>query len=218
MSLVPPVPIPPGQAVTFVYPTTAEARSADMGATNGTAVANIDPVTRDIDGSGLITMSASGPLGNWVWAIQWADFPAVVLPGHGTVSAIYAVVKASKTGANAFREAVTGTSPTPWNVSMGGTEVISNSTGVIDPSAQFASATLGSDSSIITSLKIAARLFSTANIPSFNDIFTIEGVGLAVYYTAQIMPIGHGANCNDYDPISLYDGSTSAPGNGLLIS
>jgi hypothetical protein len=210
--------IAPGQGVSICYATAAEARSGDFGASNGSASYGLDPDTGLIDGSGLVTMTGSCGLCNWQWAVKWSSFVAPTLPENCVVSGIYALVYATLSADCASRSessaGATG-SVTPWNVSMGGSSIIYHLGPVASPTLYY-SAPLSSDLADIPNLAIGARLFATTNT-SFDAVFTILGSALAVYYTAPILPIGHGANCNDYDPISIADGATSAPGNGLLI-
>jgi hypothetical protein len=219
MSLPLPPIITPGQGVSLAFATVAEARSGDMGASNGSASYGLDPTTGEIDGSGLVTMTGSCGLCNWQWGIKWTSFVAPTLPANATVSGIYALVYATLSADCSGRsEASAGStaSVTPWNVSMGGSNFLFHLGPVTTPTL-YQSLSLGSSLADVPNLSIGARLFATTNA-TFDAVFTILGSALAIYYTAPILPIGHGANCNDYDPIAIADGSVTAPGNGLLIS
>jgi hypothetical protein len=219
MSLPLPPIITPGQGVSLAFATVAEARSGDMGASNGSASYGLDPTTGEIDGSGLVTMTGSCGLCNWQWGIKWTSFVAPTLPANATVSGIYALLYGTLSADCAGRsEASAGgaSSVTPWAVSIGGS-IFLNHLGPVTTPTLYRSGSLSSDLADVPSLAIGARLFATTNT-SFDAVFTILGSALAIYYTAPILPIGHGANCNDYDPIAIADGSVTAPGNGLLIS
>jgi hypothetical protein len=129
MSLPLPPIITPGQGVSLAFATVAEARSGDMGASNGSASYGLDPTTGEIDGSGLVTMTGSCGLCNWQWGIKWTSFVAPTLPANATVSGIYALLYGTLSADCSGRsEASAGStaSVTPWNVSMG--EAISCST------------------------------------------------------------------------------------------
>jgi hypothetical protein len=218
MPILPPI-IFSGQGVALCNAGTAEARSGDLGAGGGSASYGIDPDTGLIDGSGLLTMNVSCGLCNWQWGIKWTDFVAPSIPLNATVQGIYALVYATLSADCAGRsEASAGASGsvTPWNVSMGGSGILYHLGPVSTPTV-YRSDSLSTDLADIPGLAIGARLFATTNT-TFDAVFTILGSALAVYYTAPILPIGHAANCNDYDPIAVADGATSAPGNGLLIS
>jgi hypothetical protein len=205
MSLTPPVPIPSGQAVVWVIPTAAIA-GPDISATNGSASYGVD-ANGDVDGTGLLTMTSSAPLANEHWTIIWSGFPAPTVPVNGSITHIYAVVDATRNiSPNGYCEAY---------LSPSGGSIISPT--LVAFSGEFHSGDLGTDPSILASLTLSARVFDTIHA-TFNTIYTINGVAFAVYYSAPILPIGHGANCNDYDPIAISDGSVTAPGNGLLIS
>jgi hypothetical protein len=207
MSLLPPVPIPSGQAIIWLRATTANAHPDDIGATNGSASYGVDPDTGLPDGSGVITMTSSGGLGNTHWTIDWSDFPAVGIPINASVTGIYFVVDGTRNDSlHGYSHCYgsVGGEMSPYPVPS-------------DYSGQIVSVSLGTDPSIIPSLTLSAQVFDTISA-SFNTIFTINDSAIAVYYSAPVLPIGHGANCNDYDPIAIADGSVTAPGNGLLIS
>ena len=57
-------------------------------------------------------------------------------------------------------------------------------------------------------------LWAFVNPASTASTLYITEIGISV---GGFAAIGHGVNCNDYDPVAESQGSTTAPGNGVLI-
>lgn len=70
----------------------------------------------------------------------------------------------------------------------------------------------------LSTLQIKAEAQSSLNFDLASSAkWIIDYLALSAYFPSAAVVIGHGANCNDYDRITLAAGALSAPGNGLLL-
>jgi hypothetical protein len=142
--------------------------------------------------SGLLTMTSSSPLGNWIWGAAWSAFSSPNLPADAVIQKIYAVIQLSHaTGGEgpALAAAGTGQGLEPWEVDPGEVTVIPVGDGTAAFSGVFYVDTGETALAFLDSGQIFARLFATTSIAVMEDVLSVAGLGFAVYYTSALPQI-----------------------------
>jgi hypothetical protein len=163
---------------------------------------------------------------DWSAWVYWDEFTPPTLPfDAGSILGIYPVCEAKAVDLSVFNiSCELGAGPNaldPNAVSPGALTVFA-------PPAEtdyvtINGASLGTSLSLIAAASIYGRFFQTLSLHTPTELppyptLSILNPRLVVYYGAPVMPVGHAANCNGYDPIIVADGATTPPGNGTLIS
>jgi hypothetical protein len=206
------------QAVAWAYPTITdiktEAPIGDWG--------SIGTITSDLS-SGEITAQHLSTFASF-FAMRWYGFVAPTLPVGSSIAGIYPVCEAIEWDTTSNFNVAYGISGAVYLISGGGGGV--SAPGFNGPPSAtdepvtygtYYAASIGTTLSALTSASILAQFYTTIPVTG-NGTLRVSLPRMAIYYNAPILPIGHGANCNAYDPIAIADGSVTAPGNGLLIS
>jgi hypothetical protein len=182
----PPVPIPPGQALAWSLPTTVVFGSAQPGASNGSATADLNSMA--------LTMTSSSPLGNLVWGAQWGAFTLPNLHG-GTIAAIYPVVVGAIdtefTDPGAFYALAGNLNIFTLNNPLATSLDIPGSNPIHVADQWSTSTSMGNTSGAITGGSVGLRL-AQSSFGSGNDSFGASFIGLAVYYTIAPPPVFKG--------------------------
>jgi Putative phage tail protein len=203
----PPFAIPTGQQVAWSMATASSSGHGGSGTINGSATATPNGAS--------LAMTHGSSLGISTWGAAWSGFTTPTLPTGATVEGIYAVIVGNHqvldpADGNALASAAANPS-SAYGIPLGGTPIVSDNAAF---SGEFHSATLGTDLSILATATIAIQLEQTLNI-AFNDLFTVTGVGFAVYYSGGAVDAGGSAPGGFLflvDGQPAFDGNLLAPG------
>jgi hypothetical protein len=216
--MIPPFAPGPGQGILWSLPTITDVVSEQPVGT----FASVWTIAADLS-SGEMNAIHLSTFASFC-AMRWYGFSDVTLPLNTTVAGIYPTFEAMEWDTTGNFNAAFRAAGDAILISGGGGGAAAPGFNGPPPNtsepAEFGTyfaPSIGTDLSVLATASILAQFYTT--IPtSGNGTFRVSLPRMAIYYNAPVIPIGHGANCNDYGPITLEAGSTSAPGNGLLIS
>jgi hypothetical protein len=163
----PPLVIPIGQAVAWAYPTTCT-QTGTLGLGSYQCGSS----------SGIVDRKVSCPLCDTNFGIQWGGFQMPTLPSDAVIQGIYGVMVSARTTTPV---AIMSLSCNSVAFPVGGSTT--------NWSGEFATATLGTLSSVVTGGTCSVNSAANINLGTFgDDIVNTQLVAMAIYYTTATPP------------------------------
>lgn len=179
MPVTPPIPIPPGQRIVWLFPTQVEPGPINPGATDGSAVGSLT--------FGEVQQFFSSPLINPGWSVIWSGFE-LNLPVGATVEHIYPVIQSlDPECAVADPQASYGTSTVGYlalnQEGFGGAGMELHNNAGPQQCNIFNPAGGGIAGAFDPSMQIGIQLLTTAPAGAISDSITALRPCVAVYYS-----------------------------------